>query len=115
MPTDLMKLAVLAFPQRWDGARLHVRVLLLPRGNPLEPLYPGASSFADATMQLEARVISGLDHLPLSSDAAITRSFGVTPIADRRVALTDLGKLFPITPPTTPRTRPPGVAVKKWL
>jgi hypothetical protein len=65
MLTDL-RLSVMAFPQRWDGANLTLRVLLLPGGDPLAPLgtKPGNPPFAGATLNLRANLISGLDALP---------------------------------------------------
>lgn len=73
------RLALLAFPQRYDGARLHIRLLLVPRltagwnGSPLQPLitaFPTAGdttpALADADLQLEARFVEGLDMFPHS-------------------------------------------------
>ena len=73
------RLSLLTFPQRYDGARLQLRVLIVPRldgvwsGSPLEPLLTGfpdagdtAAPFADADLRLEARVLAGLDAFPSS-------------------------------------------------
>ena len=73
------RLSVLTFPQRYDGARLHLRVLVVPRldtgwsGDPLQPLILGfpapgdtTPAFADADLQLEAHVLKGLDRFPSS-------------------------------------------------
>ena len=74
------RLSLLTFPQRFDGTRLHLRILIVPRldgawsGSPLEPLiehFPAvgdtSSPFADADLQFEARVSAGLDAFPGSS------------------------------------------------
>lgn len=74
------RLSLLTFPQRYDGAHIHLRILIVPRldgawnGSPLEPLitgFPAAGdttpAFADADLQFEARVIQGLDAFPMSS------------------------------------------------
>ena len=73
------RLSLLTFPQRYDGARLHLRVLIVPRldgvwsGSPLQPLitgFPAAGDttppFADADLRLEVRVLAGLDAFPTS-------------------------------------------------
>ena len=71
------RLSLLTFPQRYDGGRLHVRVLVVPRldagwsGDPLQPLIvdmPAVGDttdpFADADIQVEAHVLKGLDRFP---------------------------------------------------
>jgi hypothetical protein len=71
------RLSLLTFPQRYDGTRLHLRLLVVPRldtgwsGDPLQPLIvdmpaPGDTTapFADADLQFEARVLKGLDRFP---------------------------------------------------
>ena len=73
------RLSLLTFPQRYDGTRLHVRMLVVPRldmgwsGDPLQPLIvdmPAVGDttdpFADADFQFEARVLKGLDRFPSS-------------------------------------------------
>jgi len=62
------RLSLITFPQRWDGARIAYRVLVLPKGDPRAPLVPGAPAFANATLQLRARLIAGLDKMPAASD-----------------------------------------------
>ena len=76
------RLSLLTFPQRYDGTRLHLRILIVPRldgtwsGSPLEPLiagFPAAGdatpAFADADLQFEARVLSGTAAFPSSRTA----------------------------------------------
>ncbi|MBC7928780.1 MAG: hypothetical protein H7039_24315, partial [Bryobacteraceae bacterium] len=80
------RIAILTFPQFYDGARLHVRVLVVPRlsgawnGNPLDSVidgFPNAGdttpAFADADLQLEARIIRGLEKFPSSAPADAVR------------------------------------------
>lgn len=77
------RLTLLMFPQRYDGERLHVRLLLVPRqnaswnGSPLEPLissFPNAGdrtpALADADLQFEARFVTGLGMVPTNAAAA---------------------------------------------
>ena len=70
------------FPNAYDGARLHVRLLVVPRldtgwsGDPLQPLIvdmpaPGDTTdpFADADLQFEAARIEGARSLSEQRDA----------------------------------------------
>src|ERR1051325_213326 len=70
MPSDDIKLSLLAFPQRWDGTSLDLRIAILPRGNPLSPWFAGVPAFADARLSLTAYVVAGLDSLPAGRDPA---------------------------------------------
>ena len=54
--TDLTRLTLMTFPQHWDGTTLHLRVLVLPRGTPLDPQI-GGIAFADANLKLAARFV----------------------------------------------------------
>ena len=64
------RFSILTFPQRFDGAALHLRILLVPRlslawnGDPLLPVFADvpnpwdtAAPFADADLQLSARAL----------------------------------------------------------
>jgi len=72
------RFSLLTFPQDFDGAKLRLRVLVVPRlsatwnGDPLQPvaLDPGIANpaFADANLQFEARTLNGFDKFP--NDAA---------------------------------------------
>ncbi len=79
------RLSILTFPQRFDGGTLHLRILIVPRlstawnGDPLQPLiqhFPNAGdttpAFADANLQLEARVLKGLDRFPVNAPIDFT-------------------------------------------
>jgi hypothetical protein len=74
------RISILTFPQRFDGAGLRLRVLLVPRlsaswdGSPLAPVitnFPNAGdttpAFADADIRLEARVLAGHDRFPVNA------------------------------------------------
>lgn len=79
------RFSILTFPQRFDGAALHLRILLVPRlstawnGDPLLPVLadvpsPGdtATPFADADLQLTARALDGLERFPADSAVDFT-------------------------------------------
>ncbi len=81
------RFSILTFPQRFDGANLHLRILLVPKlstawnGNPLLPVLadvpnPGdtATPFADADLQFEVRVLDGLERFPVNAPVDFTRS-----------------------------------------
>jgi hypothetical protein len=79
------RISILTFPQLFDGNHLHLNVLLVPRlstawnGDPLQPMilnFPNAGdttpAFADAALQLEARVLDGLDRFPVNAPVDFT-------------------------------------------
>jgi hypothetical protein len=126
------RLSILTFPQRFDGTRLHVNVLVVPRlsgewnGNPLLSLpTPGGpeTPFADADLQLEARALDGFGQFPstVAPDftAALSDASGVA--ADARalfVALTAPGAGRFAIDPGSPRLAEdvkPEIFIKKKL
>ena len=58
------RLTLLALPQFWNGTQIGLRVLVLPKGNPQEPLVLSAPSFAEANLRLDAVLVSGLEKMP---------------------------------------------------
>ena len=80
------RFSILTFPQEFDGDRLHLHLLLVPRlsaawdGNPLQPVVtdspnPGDTTkpaFADATLRFEARVLDGLGRFPVNAPVDFT-------------------------------------------
>src|SRR5262245_34887808 len=69
-----LRLAVMAFPQQWDGSALSLNVLLVPSVDPLTaPLAGTAPPFADHVPALRAVVIPNLDAYPTTDDATAVR------------------------------------------
>jgi hypothetical protein len=111
------RLNLLPYLQHWDGARLRVRLLAVPRGNPLDPLVaPAGKSFAAADFVFAVRLVAGLDQIP---------TFG-TPVSEVDIAsphlphaqdlFNQLANVFPIDPaPPAPNPRPAGTRIKKYL
>jgi hypothetical protein len=66
--TASTRLRIFAFPQHWSGSELSLRVLVAPSGNPLQPLDPGLTPFAQARLALSAQLIPSLDRLPQLTD-----------------------------------------------
>ena len=96
------RISILTFPQRFDGTTLSLNILLVPRlssawnGDPLQPLILNlpnlgdtTPAFADADLQLEARVIDGLDRFPVNSPVDFT-----APLPDASGVMADARALF---------------------
>jgi hypothetical protein len=102
------QLGILTFPQRWEPNSLLVRFLCLPKGSPLDELVAGQPSFATANLVFEANIISGLGHLPRSTDA---NGLGILTLDDppvnKEALFTKLNQKFNIQPRVPkPFTRP---------
>jgi hypothetical protein len=99
------RFSILTFPQSFDGDRLHLRILVVPRlgtawnGDPLHPVvkdFPQAGdtapAFADAELRFEARVLDGFARFPVSApidfSAPLPGASGVMP--DARALYTEL-------------------------
>jgi hypothetical protein len=107
---DQFRLNILTFPQRFDGGNLAMNFLILPQigtqwsGNPLLQLplgFPNAASmgspFAQASLPLEARIISGLGQFPAHAPVDLTVALGTPATFPDAVALfTELQNQFQI-------------------
>jgi hypothetical protein len=99
------RFSILTFPQGFDGDRLHLRILVVPRlstewnGDPLQPAitdFPNVGdttpAFADADLRFEARIMDGLDRFPVNApvdfSAPLPGASGAMP--DARVLFTEL-------------------------
>ena len=130
------RFTILTFPQRFDGADLHLRILLVPKlsaawnGNPLLPVLadvpnPGdtATPFADADLQLEVRALDGLERFPVNAPvdftAALPAASGVA--ADARALFEELVAPGPgrfrlsNDPPRLAEPVKPEIFIKKYL
>ena len=92
------KLTAIPYLQRWDDTTrvLSIRVLVVPAGNPLEPLVPGAPAFADASLSFAVSVSDSADALPqrTSVDQVVELPGAVTP--DARAVFTGLKQALEI-------------------
>lgn len=121
------KLSVLTFPQRWDGATrtVHLRWVVLPRVNPMDPLVSGVPpapdepAFVDADLSFEARIIPSLDHLPRPADVQEAQGLGASTPSNLRTLYTALAAEFPMAPAGAPAAKPEprrkDAHVKKFL
>ncbi|WP_336215991.1 hypothetical protein [Nonomuraea sp. LPB2021202275-12-8] len=117
MTSPNARITLLTFPQYWDGAKLDVRVVVLPKGNPREPLVPGAPPFADATLAFDVVAVAGLEALPVPGVESARISLGPRPADPGRAALyAELENGFTIRPtPPGQVIRPPGTHIMKYL
>src|SRR5262249_17103358 len=124
MPLADVQLSILAFPQRWTGAALETRMLLLPAGDPtIAPSPPlGLPRFAGTTWSLRAMVVPALDALVGPSRGAAPARIPVTlppaAPASSLALFNAIGAQFPIVPPDPPavrRTRFANIAFRKHL
>jgi hypothetical protein len=124
MPLADVQLSILAFPQRWTGAALEARVLLLPTGDPTIAPSPasGLPQFAGITWALRAMVVPGLDALmgpnPGATPGTMPFPFTAPAPANALALFNAIGAQFPIVP-TDPvavrRTRFANIAFRKHL
>src|SRR5688572_25348355 len=97
------RLSLLTFPQSWSGTALTVRFVCLPKGDPEQPLRAGLPAFAAANLVLEARLVGGLDTLPLSVDAVPVGPLALQdPPAGKAALFAELRNHFSIVPPAPP-------------
>ncbi len=108
------RLVLLPYLQSWDGAVLHVRLLLIPRGSPLDPLATGAPNFPSAKFVFDVHLLQGLDALPVPGGTAYTTITSPV-VATALPAFNALASLYPIDPAPPGATRPPGTQVQKHL
>jgi hypothetical protein len=116
------KLSLLAFPQRFDGAGLRLRLLVMPQGDPLAPLLaglgpaPDSPAFADAAPRLVAQLIPSLAALPDPAGATAQVPLTTTTPAGIRPLFQQLAAQFSISadpPGATPRRA--GYSISKYL
>ena len=114
------RLSLLPFLQAWDGGALAVRLVIIPRGDPTEPLVLGAPSgspsFANANLVIEARIVPGLDSMPTLSSASVNTNAIIATPADREELFQRLAATFPIDPAPPAPVRPSATTrLRKYL
>jgi hypothetical protein len=102
------KLSIITFAERWDGLNdeLHLRVLVLPRRNPLEPLAASEPAFASASLAFQAMLIPSLDRLPDPADVTATRALNVPTPPSLGQLYGELSKAFPLAPAGSITSKP---------
>jgi hypothetical protein len=116
------RLSLLAFPQRFDGTNIRLRILIMPQGDPLSPLLTGVSpapdspAFADAKPKLVAELIPSLVALPAPAGVTAQVPLDSTPPAGARALFQQLATQFNIAadaPGNPPRRI--GYSTRKYL
>jgi hypothetical protein len=97
--TPSTRLIFMTFPQAWDASGLKLRVLVLPRGNPLQPLVGSSLSFAAADFRVAVRFVPEPGKLPNRADALTPVTLSAIPPAGRTPLFTKLASLFNIVVP----------------
>jgi hypothetical protein len=109
------RLVLLPYLEHWDGASVSVHLLVIPRGNPFDPLIANAPAFPDARFAFSVHVVAGLDTMPNLASAPTT-TITQSVVATARPLFTALEAEFPIDPaPPAPIQRPANTAIKKHL
>ena len=93
------RLTLLAFPQFWNGTQIGLRVLVLPKGNPQEPLVLSAPSFAEANLRLDAVLVSGLEKMPTPGVETGRERLDIAPSDERAEIFDALASVFTIVIP----------------
>ena len=111
------RLNLLPYLQHWDGAKLHVRLLAIPRGSPLDPLVaPTGPSFATANFVFNVRLVAGLDQIPAFGTSATDVTIASPHPSQAQNLFNQLATVFPIDPaPPAANPRPAGTRIKKYL
>lgn len=123
MPTNpSFQFSLLAFPQRWDGTNIELRILALPQSNPLLPMItavppaPDSPAFADAKVALRASLIPSLAGLPQPAGVTAQVPVAITQPAHARALFQQIQASLPIGPEpagTTPKQV--GLTTRKYL
>lgn len=78
------RFTILTFPQHFDGQKLKLNILFLPRNqNPLSaaieqhPTIGDAPAFADAKLSFVARIVNSLDEFPMNSNVHDTQALTI--------------------------------------
>jgi hypothetical protein len=116
------QLSLLAFPQRWDGSNIRLRILVMPQGNPLSPLLTGVApapdspAFADAKPRFVANLIPSLIALPTPAAATTQVPLTTSSPSNARTLFQQLAAQFSIVPdaPGNPPRRT-GYRTRKFL
>jgi hypothetical protein len=101
-----IKASILCFPQRFDGSRIFLNILFVPREDPLEPFIKNlpagtdAEIFAKAELKFAARLIPSLEFLPDPLQADAPKSLITSSPADAESLFLELKNVFDITLPT---------------
>jgi hypothetical protein len=114
--TDI-RLTLMPFPQRWDGTGIDMRILVAPRGDPTQPLTPGAPPFAKAKLTLDAQLIPSLASLPAPADVTASIKLPIAPPPQAEALFEELASrvAFDPAPPAVTPPAPSTAFLKKLM
>lgn len=120
--TPSFVLSLLAFPQRFDGTSIDLRILVMPAGDPLSPLIagvlpaPDSPAFADAAPSFVAELIPSLADLPAPGAATSQVMLDTVTPTGIRPLFEQLASQFSIQPDQPGQTpRRVGYSTRKYL
>ncbi|MEO6681756.1 MAG: hypothetical protein ABIN48_02935 [Ginsengibacter sp.] len=105
------RFTILTFPQSFDGNKITVNILVLPRNqNPLRSAVeshsgiPDAPAFADARFRFNAKIVSSLEEFPMNTSTGREVALNVSPLepGKSRALFTALANQFNIDITKTP-------------
>ena len=112
------RLVLLTYLESWNGSSLQLRLLMIPRASPLDPLdptLPKSPSFASGNFKFDVFLQTNLGDLPQPGGIAFT-AVTSPPVSTAIPVFNALASLFPINPsPPNVNVRPPGSLVQKHL
>lgn len=123
MPIPAPKLTLASYLQRWDSSTntLSVHLLVMPTGNPLNPLGTGlpvtdpGPAFADCHLVFKAFLSKNWQQMPGFSDVDTTEVLSPTMPVNRQVLFNELANQFKITKSEAVPVRKAELMVRKHL
>ena len=101
-----IRLNLLPFLQESMGGNLQLRLLAIPRGNPLDPMLLGQPAFADVNFVFDVKVTPGLSAPPTTASATNSFTLAAPPAAQRQDSIrstSDAIRYRPHAPAASPR------------
>ena len=110
------RLVLLPYLQHWVPDTLTVRLLIIPRGSPIDPLVPNAPSFATANFVFDVHLQQDLGSLPVPGGSPALITVPSPSVSTALPLYNQLTKEFKIDPsPPTPVRPQPSTIVQKHL
>jgi hypothetical protein len=110
-----IRLNLMPFLQEWAGNKLQLRLLAIPRGNPLTALLPGQPAFADVKFVFDVKITPSLSALPSTTSATTMVTLTAPARPQARTLFEALAAEFQIDPaPPAATPRRPATQIKKY-
>ena len=110
------RLVLLPYLQHWAPDALTVRLLIIPRVSPIDPLLPNAPSFATAKFVFDVHLQQDLGSLPVPGGTPVLVTVPSSPVSTAVPLYNQLTQEFQIDPnPPAPVLPQPSTIVQKHL